>query len=91
MKTTTRGTLLGLIIIWGLCLRTSAAEMGRGNWWIAQKRLQGNALLKKGLLDVTLYDGWEGNAVDPTGARDSTKALQQAINDARDHALVVFF
>ena len=65
--------------------------MGRGNWWIAQKRLQGNALLKKGLLDVTLYDGWEGNAVDPTGARDSTKALQQAINDARDHALVVFF
>ena len=34
----------------------------------------GNALLAKGYLDVTLYDGCEGNAFDPTGRKDSTKA-----------------
>lgn len=48
-------------------------------------------LLKLGVLDVTLYNGWEGHAVDPTGEKDSTKALQKAIEDARDSALVVFF
>ena len=51
----------------------------------------GNALLAKGCLDVTLYDGWEGNAVDPTGRKDSTKGLQKAIEDARANALVAFF
>jgi len=62
-----------------------------GNWWIEEKGLQENAYLKKGFLDVTLYDGWEGHAVDPKGVKDSTKALQQAVNDARDHELAAFF
>jgi hypothetical protein len=60
-------------------------------WWIERSGLQGNPLLRKGLLDVRLYDGWEGNAVDPNGVKDSTKALQQAVNDERDHELVAFF
>lgn len=50
-----------------------------------------NDLLAKGFLDVTLYDGWQGAAVDPSGARDSTKGLQKAIEDARDNALTAFF
>lgn len=40
-----------------------------------------------GLLDVTAAPF---NA-DPTGTRDSTEALQQAINFARDHQMVCFF
>jgi len=50
-----------------------------------------NRLFKLGFLDVTLYDGWEGNPVDPTGARDSTKALQKAIDDGYEYQLIVFF
>jgi len=47
-------------------------------------------LFKLGLLDVTLYDGWEGNAVDPTGRKDSTVGLQKALDDAYDYQLAVF-
>ncbi|MBN1673150.1 MAG: hypothetical protein JXR37_19040 [Kiritimatiellae bacterium] len=50
-----------------------------------------NRLVKLGYLDVTAYDGWEGHPVDPTGAKDSTDALQKAIDDAYDYQLAVFF
>ncbi|NIO23121.1 MAG: hypothetical protein GTN38_03800, partial [Candidatus Aenigmarchaeota archaeon] len=58
---------------------------------IIQIGAQDNELIKIGVLDVTLYDGWNGNPVDPTGVQDSTVALQKAINDSRDHQLVAFF
>ena len=38
-----------------------------------------NRFLKMGVLDVTLYNGWEGHAVDPSGQKDSTQALQKAM------------
>ncbi|MCC6355182.1 MAG: hypothetical protein IT577_14920 [Verrucomicrobiae bacterium] len=44
-------------------------------------------LLNLGLLDVT----GEPYAADPTGSTDSTKAIQRAVNDARDKRLVCFF
>ena len=44
-------------------------------------------LLKLGLLDVTKPP----YAADPTGQRDSTAAIQQAVNDARDHWLACYF
>ena len=64
--------------------------------WITQNNLQSNSLLQKGLLDVTLYNGWLdanqlAHPVDPTGTQDSTLALQQAIDDARDFHLVAYF
>ncbi len=52
---------------------------------------QNNALFQLGLLDVTLYNGWNGNVVDPTGGRDSTLAIQKAAYDARDYNLALFF
>ena len=50
-----------------------------------------NRLFRLGYLDVTLYDGWQGNPVDPSGAKDSTLALQKAIDDAYDYQLAVYF
>jgi len=47
--------------------------------------LEDNKLFKIGYLDVTLY------GADPTGRSDSTKAIQKAIDDAREYHLVVFF
>ena len=47
----------------------------------------GNPLLQLGLLDVTKAPYF----ADATGAKDSTEAIQRAVNDARDHALVCFF
>jgi hypothetical protein len=44
-------------------------------------------LLQLGLLDVTKAP----YRADATGVADSTKAIQRAVNDARDHALVCFF
>ncbi|MCP4406190.1 MAG: hypothetical protein GY807_00180 [Gammaproteobacteria bacterium] len=49
-----------------------------------------NRLFKLGYLDVTWYDGWEGHSVDPTGKKDSTIALQKAIDDGYDYQLAVF-
>lgn len=46
-----------------------------------------DGLLKLGLLDVT----GEPYAADPTGSTDSTKAIQRAVNEARDKRLVCFF
>ena len=46
---------------------------------------ENNELLKLGYLDVTLY------GADPTGQKDSTSAIQRAVNDARKHQLVTFF
>jgi hypothetical protein len=46
-----------------------------------------NKLLGIGLLDVTKRP----YLADPTGEKDSTEAIQKAINDARDHKLVCFF
>lgn len=43
-------------------------------------------LLRLGLLDVTKPP----YQADPTGQRDSTAALQQAVNDARDHWLACY-
>ena len=48
-------------------------------------------LFGMGVLDVTLYDGWEGNPVDKTGRQDSYIALQKAIDDAHDYQLVAYF
>ena len=47
----------------------------------------GDRLVQLGLLDVTKAP----YRADPTGVRDSTQAIQRAVNDARDHALVCFF
>lgn len=47
----------------------------------------GDRLLKLGLLDVTAAP----YAADRTGGSDSTKAIQRAVNDARDRRLVCFF
>jgi len=58
---------------------------------IVQIGAQDNELIKIGVLDVTLYDGWNGNPVDPTGVQDSTAALQKAIDDAREYQLVAVF
>jgi hypothetical protein len=44
-------------------------------------------LLQLGLLDVTKAP----YRADPTGTADSTKAIQRAVNDARDRGLVCFF
>ena len=44
-------------------------------------------LLELGLLDVTKAP----YRADPTGTADCTKAIQQAVNDARDRGLVCFF
>lgn len=67
------------------------ARTGNLPAWITSIGEESNDLLESGCLDVTLYNGWEGNAVDPDGIQDSTKALQKAIEDARDHALAAFF
>jgi len=48
-------------------------------------------MIEVGILDVTVYDGWAGNAVDPTGKRDSTKALNHAVMVGRDYDLVAYF
>jgi hypothetical protein len=50
-----------------------------------------NDLFKKGYLDVTLYNGWQGNPVDPKGVKDSTVALQKALDDAHDYQLTAYF
>ncbi len=44
-----------------------------------------NELARDGLLDVTLY------GADPEGKRDSTRAVQQAIDDAYQYQMVCFF
>ncbi|MCH5376390.1 MAG: glycoside hydrolase family 55 protein, partial [Planctomycetes bacterium] len=44
-------------------------------------------LLRSGCLDVTKAP----YLADATGANDSTRAIQQAVDDARDHGLVCFF
>ncbi len=48
-------------------------------------RLKQNPLARNGFLDVTLL------GADPTGGKDSTKAIQSAINTARNLQLVCFF
>src|ERR1700759_5583104 len=83
--------ILTVLMLTVLCLSTVHAERSPGDWWIAKKGLENNPWIKRGVLDVTLYDGWEGNAVDPTGVKDSTKALQKAIDDARDFEFVALF
>ena len=50
-----------------------------------------NSLFQNGYLDVTLYDGWQGHDVDPTGVKDSTVALQKALDDAHDYRLTAYF
>jgi len=63
--------------------------------WVKQRwaRLSGKQreMIEDGMLDVTIYDGWQGNAVDPTGKRDSTKALNHAVAVGRDYDLVAYF
>jgi len=50
-------------------------------------RYQDRGLAESGILDVTQAP----YGADPTGSRDSTTAIQQAIDDARDARLVVYF
>ncbi|MBN1674983.1 MAG: hypothetical protein JXR37_28330 [Kiritimatiellae bacterium] len=66
-------------------------EQAQDKAWFKTIHARNPAALADGFLDVTLYDGWQGHSVDPTGTRDSTQALQKAIVDARDAALVAFF
>ena len=66
-------------------------EQARDKSWFQQIQARNPASLANGFLDVTLYNGWQGHPVDPTGRRDSTKALQKAVVDARDGALALFF
>ncbi|MBN8730954.1 MAG: hypothetical protein J0L64_10455 [Acidobacteria bacterium] len=47
----------------------------------------GSVLLAAGCLDITQAP----YLADPSGKRDSTAAIQRAVNDARDHQLVCFF
>jgi hypothetical protein len=44
-----------------------------------------NTYFRKGLLDVTLF------GADPSGAKDSTQAIQKAVDTARDYQLATFF
>jgi hypothetical protein len=44
----------------------------------------GDPIVHAGFLDVTLY------GADPTGTTDSTKAIQAAINDARDYMMTTY-
>lgn len=46
-----------------------------------------DGLLKTGCLDVTKAP----YQADPSGRKDSTAAIQRAVNDARDHQLVCYF
>jgi len=48
-----------------------------------------NARIKQGLLDVTLY-ATAATPVDPTGVKDSTKAIQKAIHDGYEYGLAVY-
>lgn len=64
----------------GLATTTAAATLEPGTD-------STNRLRQLGLLDVTQPP----YRADPTGATDSTKAIQQAVNDARDRGLVCFF
>ncbi len=83
---------LGLFLITSYPLCSSRADLITAYpSWINQIGQTENVLLKKGYLDVTLYNNWNGNTVDPTGVRDSTLALQKAIRDAIDFQLVAFF
>jgi hypothetical protein len=55
-----------------------------------------NPLFRQGYLDVTLYNGWkdeDGNPhlVDKSGKKDSTVALQKALDDAVDYRLTAYF
>ncbi|HEY1959635.1 MAG TPA: glycosyl hydrolase family 28-related protein [Polyangiaceae bacterium] len=51
---------------------------------IAQGGHAGDALVRAGLLDATLY------GADPTGTKDSTKAIQAAITDGRDYLMTTY-
>jgi hypothetical protein len=63
--------------------------------WVAQQweRLspRQKQMVEDGFLDVTVYNGWQGNAVDPTGVADSTAALNEAIGVGRDFDLTLYF
>ncbi|MBN1673826.1 MAG: hypothetical protein JXR37_22450 [Kiritimatiellae bacterium] len=67
------------------------AELADDKARLTQIKESDNALYRQGFLDVTLYNGWRGHAVDPKGVKDSTAALQKAIVDAVDARLAVFF
>ncbi|MCF6312868.1 MAG: glycoside hydrolase family 55 protein [Verrucomicrobiales bacterium] len=54
---------------------------------LTQAPIPGQRQMKWGILNVTEAPF----AADPTGKIDSTKAIQQAVNFARDHQLVCFF
>lgn len=63
---------------------------------IKKNNLESDPMYLKGYIDVTLYDGYVDannvrHSVDPTGNKDSTVALQKAIDDAYDYQLAVFF
>jgi len=48
-----------------------------------------NPRIKQGLLDVSLYNT-AATPVDPTGVKDSTKAIQKAIHDGYEYGLAVY-
>jgi MYXO-CTERM domain-containing protein len=57
---------------------------------VTQMNAQNTPLTKAGYLDATLYEGYGGDHVDPTGKVDSTAGIQQAIDDALTYAMVAY-
>ena len=91
--------LILLIVITGLyrfSARVNALNYSGSPIWtppphIAAIGADKGRLFKIGVLDVTLYDGWNGHPVDKTGRLDSHAALQKALDDAHDYQLVAYF
>lgn len=73
------------MILWFACLAVSCGIADAAN--MPPQPGPADRLLQLGLLDVTRTPY---NA-DPSGVADSTKAIQRAVNDARDQRLVCFF
>lgn len=59
--------------------------------WVSSNNYDNTDLYKKGYLDVTWYDGWNGNTVDQNGSQDSTAALNKALEDAAQYSLIAYF
>jgi len=70
-----------------LCLFVSTVTMKAATSELPTAVDTSDRLVQLGLLDVTKAP----YQADPSGVKDCTQAIQHAVNDARDHALVCFF
>jgi hypothetical protein len=57
---------------------------------VQQTGERNNPRVQAGYLDASLYDGWQGNRLDPTGTIDSTAALQKALDDGYEYGMVTY-